>query len=501
MCLRPIKLCNPTLHISTEGGQPLLLEVPCGHCAECQKQKRLEYRFRSLHQSKECIRNGGYVYFDTLTYSDEHLPHLSDFVNISNSDIKDFTCFNNAHWRNFLKNLRRQLNYHYKDVNFKYFITSEYGTDERYTHRPHYHVLFFVNSNSCNPLDFSRLVSKCWKYGRTDGIPYQSAMYVYDHCVTADCDVMQICNYVAKYVTKDSTFQKNIDNRLAQLQRLLNDEDKFKQLKRNINQFHRQSQGYGLDYLKSISRDEYDYLLKNGACRMKDSDKVVAVIKLPLYFKRKLFYKCLKDADNKLFWQLNRLGVEYTRNHLVDSHAALATQYKQIYMNASNIEQYHIDAYLNGRSLDDFAAYKLFYKGRVRDLNACYNYAKGYARPRLSDKEINLYDWIDSIIRSSYVRTSDYPLMRDVDNNTIDLPIYSNLFHEYDKKTTYNYNSFIKLTTHDENSCPAFRNFDKLDALITVIMSPGNKQAQKTFDFIEQLEQKFKILYNYGKNI
>lgn len=499
MCLNPVKLRNPTRHISTKGGQPLLIEVQCNHCAECKKEKRMEYRFRSLYQSKDCIRKGGYVYFDTLTYDDAHVPHLSDFVDISNTDIADFTCFDNSHWRNFLKNLRRQLNYHYKDVTFKYFLTSEYGTDDRYTHRPHYHVLFFVNSNSCDPLNFSRLVSKCWQYGRTDGIPYQTANYVYDHCVTVDSDVMKICNYVAKYVTKDSTFQSKINERLTKLQQLLNDDDKYNELKCNISMFHRQSQGYGLYYLQSLSRDDYDYLLKHGAIRMKDSEQVVATLKLPLYYKRKLFYKCLKDADNKLFWQLNRLGVDYTRDHMVKSHAALSAQYRTLFENATSLEKRYINTLLNGRSFDDFTAYKLFYKGRVRDLDACYNYVKGYARPRLSDKEINIYDWINSIIQSSYVRTSDNPLMRDVDNNMIDVPYtYGNLFHDYVNKHNYDYTSFIKNVTHDENSCPAFRNFDKLDALFKVIKAPDSKQAQKTFDFIEDLEKRFKILFNYG---
>ena len=497
MCLKPIKLRNPTKHISLEGGQPLVIEVPCGNCAECKKQKRLEYRFRSLYQSKDCVNNGGFVLFDTLTYSDDHVPHISDYVDIKKFGISDFTCFNNVHWRNFLKNLRRQLDYHYKCVKFKYFLTSEYGTDDRYTHRPHYHLLFFVDGNSCTPLDFSRLVSKCWYYGRTDGVPYKSNKYVLEHCVTQDVNVMKICNYVAKYVTKDSTFQKVVNARLSILQTKLTQEE-FIAVKRRVAMFHRQSKGYGLYYLHSLSDDDFRYLFENGAICMKDSNKVVAVLKLPLYYKRKLFYKCLRDADNKLFWQLNKRGVEYTENHLIKSHSALSAQYHTIFVNASRHEQDMITRILNGRTFDDFAAYKLFYQGRVRDVYTTFNYCKGYCKPCLSDNEINIHDWIRSIISSSYVRTSAYPVIRSAESDNFSLPFYTDLFDTIGKDINYNYKSFIKTFTHDENSCPAFRNFDKLDALICFVVAPDKEQSQKTFDFIEDLEKRFKFLFNYG---
>lgn len=501
MCLKPIKLRNPTKHISLEGGQPLLMEVSCGHCAECKKQKRLEYRFRSLYQSKECVNKGGFVLFDTLTYSEECVPYISDYVDIKKCGITDFTCFNNEHWRNFLKNLRRQLYYHYKGVTFKYFLTSEYGTDDRYTHRPHYHVLFFVSSNLISPLDFSRLVSKCWSFGRTDGVPYKTNNYVLEHCVFEDADVMKICNYVAKYVTKDSTFQKVVNARLSSLETKLTP-DEYNDVKRRVSMFHRQSQGYGLYYLNLISDEDYRYLFENGVVRMKDGKKVVAILKLPLYYKRKLFYKCLKDADEKIYWQLNKLGVEYTENHLLKSHSALSVQYYNIYLNANEYEKGIIDKLLSGRNFEDFAAYKFFYKGRVRDFFQGYNFKIGYFPPRLTDKEVLIYDWIRSIISSSYVRSSAYPLIRCVETDDISVPSFKgDLFNDFDTDIHYTYKSFIKCFTHDEDSCIAFRNFDVLDAFLCAVVSPDKEQAQKTFDFIENLEKRFKFLFNYGKTI
>ena len=187
MCLNPKKIRNPAKRLSMYGGQPLYFNVPCGNCADCKKKKRLEWRFRAYHHINNIINRGGYVYFDTLTYDEDHVPHLSDFISLDSFvpslieqrngisvGIQDFTCFCHSHWKNFLKNLRRQLDYHYNGCKFDYFLTSEYGTKEGFTHRPHYHILFFVHDSSkIHPLDFSKVIKKCWDYGRTDGIDFE----------------------------------------------------------------------------------------------------------------------------------------------------------------------------------------------------------------------------------------------------------------------------------------------------------------------------------------
>ena len=211
MCLFPRKIKNPCKNVNLLGGQPLYIEVPCNQCAECKKNKRLEWRLRSFYECQDTIAKGGYIYFDTLTYSEEFVPHLSDYLTDHSqvlNKVEDFTCFNHTHFKNFLKNMRRQLDYHHKGVTFKYFLSSEYGTKEGYTHRPHYHILFFVNNKSIDPFTFSELVSKCWPFGRTDGMPYQSRDYVIEHSYgffppvkklddEKEITVMTLCNYVS----------------------------------------------------------------------------------------------------------------------------------------------------------------------------------------------------------------------------------------------------------------------------------------------------------------
>ena len=412
MCLKPIKVRNPTKKYDLKGGQPLLLEVPCGRCAECKKNKRLEWYFRAYHQCQDTINTGGYVYFDTLTYSDENVPHLSHFVDITQmKDCADFMCFNNVHWRNFLKNMRRQLHFHFKGCTFKYFLTSEYGTDERYTHRPHYHILFFIKG-PIHPFDFSKLVSKCWNYGRTDGLPFHTQAYVAEHVYGYNLEFAQngtpfeictkVCNYVSKYVTKDSKFQKEIDNRIELLKKHIDNEDELKDIIRSVDMFHRCSQGFGLGYLRQLDADEYNFIYQNGACRIGDKARIKYIIKLPLYYKRKLFYNCLKREDNTIYWQLNNVGIDYQKRFLLSSIDMLSANYRLLISFATDTEYNLIKKLLNDRTIEDFVTYKLFYQNRCRDIYDNFGYQKLMQRYYLNDKESNLYDWLNTIISSSF---------------------------------------------------------------------------------------------------
>lgn len=507
MCLKPIKIQNPAKKYDLKGGQSLLLEVPCGHCAECKKNKRLEWHFRAYHQCQDTINNGGYVYFDTLTYADETIPKLSHYVDISQmKGVNDFTCFNHSHWRNFLKNMRRQLYYHYKGASFKYFLTSEYGTDPTRTHRPHYHILFFVNG-PIHPFEFSNLVSKCWDFGRTDGLPFQPQRYVAEHVYgynlgyESECTPFElctkICNYVSKYVTKDSTFQKEIDNRIELLNKYI-DDDKLKDITRSVDMFHRCSQGFGLGYLRSISNDEYQFLYTNGACRISDSTRIKCVIKLPLYFKRKLFYDCLKREDKSIFWQLNARGIEYQQQHLIKCIDKVATNYKLLLSLATEQEYKLITKLMQCRSIEDFVIYKLFYQNRCRDVYDKFGYQNLMENYYLNDKESNLYDWLNSIISSSFVNSADDNSIVHCDDDTRNIILcfsYGDLFHNNIESVTIDKQTFINNFRFNENSCTAFRHFDKVDCLFKHLQEPSYESKQLTFDFIEDLTKKFKTLY------
>lgn len=499
MCLKPIRLRNPTEKISPNGGQPLLLSVPCGKCSECKKNKRLEWYFRSYYECLGCVKKSGFVYFDTLTYRDKDLPRLSHFVDMPDN-VNDFMCFNYAHFRDFIKNLRSYLSYNHKGVSFKYFMTSEYGTDERYTHRPHYHLLFFV-FGPIDPLDFSRLISRLWQYGRTDGLPYKETSYVLEHIYSGELSkkvCTKVCNYVSKYVTKDSTFQKELDNRLSLLSKHF-DADELKVIRKSVDMFHRQSQGFGSYYLESMDKDEKYFVKKNFACRMEDSEEVKLCLKLPLYYKRKMFYKCLRDSDNKVYWQLNKLGYDCSYDYFVSCINRVTNHIKDVLFNCN--DEYFLRTFnnlLDGRDIEDFVIYKLFYKGRLRPLLGSCSFSKMSQKYGLSDEEYNLYDWLHRCLSSSFVRSSDYGynVTRDVEQRTIVFgSSYGSLFGDVEM-INVRYDAFLKSFLFNEDSCYEFRYFDRLDFLYESYVYEDFKLKEGTFEYIEDLKQKFKHLIN-----
>lgn len=502
MCLRPVRIYNPTKNIAACGGQKLLLDVRCNKCADCLENKRQEWHFRTYHQALDCIRSGGYVYFDTLTYDEMNVPHLHDFLPCDlRSSIEDFTTFNLLHFKNFLKNLRRQLDYHYNGygLSLKYFLTSEYGTDPRYTHRPHYHILFFIYGR-IHPLAFSRLVAKCWKYGRTDGIDFQPMSHVASHIYGYDIgygandlykNVNLVSNYVSKYITKDSDFASVIESRLTQIEQLSLDDELIKNLKRNVDFFHRQSKGFGLSYLDAL---HYDKSLRddieNGVVRFRGDDgAILRTMPLPMYYQRHLFYVQKRRPDKTYYWELTEFGREHKLKNMFTQVTNLEQRYQNIMLNLPDVDRQTIYDYLNGRSFLDFAFYKTFYQGRLR----CHN---GYnvhtnRNLRMFPEEYNLSKWLRFISLSFMNNDSTFVFKRNDNDEVIYEQFKNNMFYFTNEKTIP-YETFAKRFTFNENTVSDFNDFDKLDRFFKHVLKPINNLKQTTFDEKEKLVKRFK---------
>lgn len=128
-------------------------QLPCGRCGNCKQKRSLEWMFRLLQESKEWDTTS----FVTLTYAD------------------DPECGVNKHEvQCFLKRLRRE-------VDFKYYATSEYGPTS--THRPHYHILFFHNIDA--GIFFDK-VERIWNKGRITAseVLDERIMYVANYHIT-----------------------------------------------------------------------------------------------------------------------------------------------------------------------------------------------------------------------------------------------------------------------------------------------------------------------------
>lgn len=77
MCLNPIKMTNPAYKVSKKNPlntrTPLderlrYITVPCGHCAECRRNKKMSWQIRLQEHNKYMIQQGYKGYFVTLTF-------------------------------------------------------------------------------------------------------------------------------------------------------------------------------------------------------------------------------------------------------------------------------------------------------------------------------------------------------------------------------------------------------------------------------------------------
>lgn len=343
MCLNPIQIYNKSTYLNSANA-PIRISVPCGKCAECLKAKQNEYTLRSYYEHKDSC----YTYFDTLTYDDSNLPHY-----------KDIPCFNRKDVKDFLKRLRTDLDRKGFGTNcFKYFLCSEYGGKR---HRPHYHILFFVKNPKLDVLNLKHSINKSWWYGITDSILTTKKRVVNN---------MAAINYVAKYVTKDQEYQSTIDKKLNYLMNTFKNQelDNLKEHLKDMRPFHLQSQSYGL----SMLYDQRLLRLAEQECsaELPIDGRLPKKLFLPMYFQRKLFYDLVKDGDKRR-WVLNDLGYTFKMGQIEKSTRLLKDRYTTIY---NNLDQYtdnplyfkwRIDKCLDGRSIEDFTKYVLFYRGHL----------------------------------------------------------------------------------------------------------------------------------------
>lgn len=323
MCYSPITIINPCKYVSVHHRDRFLIQVPCGKCAECQKSKSLEWNYRTYYEFIRTFEESrtNYVYFDTLTYDDNHLPNMSEIV----PELPKLPCFRSSDITKFLKRLRINLARKYAIDNdvFSYFICSEYGS---LRHRPHYHLLLFMRKK-IDPLKLSSLISNCWQCGRTDGIPYQSNFYVLHHNVVKNDhlgDIIACAKYVTKYVEKDCQLQSLIDSRIKHSEMVLFGkgcpyeklgsgarQKLLTKISTEVDQFHLQSLHFGELALRDIDLDE---LTKTGCVRM-PSHQIVSLVPLPNYYLRKLFYERYQ-LDGNYGWQLNEFGKKFKLERL-----------------------------------------------------------------------------------------------------------------------------------------------------------------------------------------
>lgn len=164
MCYIPIRgSISPfsgLFELSPEGN----LEVPCGKCEACLKERSREWAVRCQHEMSLHKDNS----FITLTYDNNNLKNTQeDFT----SDIQKF-------WKRLRKNTQKKI---------RYIYSVEYGTK---TLRPHFHALIFGHdfknqklikkTKKGYPIYTSPELEKLWKLGHHSigSATVQSAYYI-----------------------------------------------------------------------------------------------------------------------------------------------------------------------------------------------------------------------------------------------------------------------------------------------------------------------------------
>ena len=113
MCLYPLSIKTEDAY-----GIPINQSVPCGKCIECLKDRQNSWKIRLIEEA----RDHNHVYFFTLTYNDDSVPftYLEDGTKLLHVNKVDIQLWVKRNKIKFERTLGRQ-------VDFKYFICSEYG--------------------------------------------------------------------------------------------------------------------------------------------------------------------------------------------------------------------------------------------------------------------------------------------------------------------------------------------------------------------------------------
>ena len=128
-CTKPFLVRDP------KTGYPI--EVPCGNCRSCRKQRSREWTNRLLHEMEYHTDNS----FVTLTYASENLP---DNYTLVKSDLQKY-----------FKRVRKEIG----TKKIKYYACGEYG--DKYD-RPHYHIIFLGLGQKTH----EDIITDNWKLGR-----------------------------------------------------------------------------------------------------------------------------------------------------------------------------------------------------------------------------------------------------------------------------------------------------------------------------------------------
>lgn len=348
MCYKPVHIKNPVLEFDMIKDK-FMLDVPCGHCEECKKRKRTDWFVRTYYHFMyvvlQCLGSCLYV---TLTYDNEHLPH------ITLSDGTKVPCFSSLDIQRFFKRLRINLSRHHNITDISYFLSSEYGGT---THRPHYHFLLFVHCG-CNPAIVRKEIRNAWNFGfisfgQNGGLVASNDNGAFRY----------VAKYVAKDVLTDEWFEYVTANVSAHDYYLL----------RSAKPFIRVSRYFGAHATDYVSEED----LLAGQIKI-PSNGGYQYVTLPRYYDYRLFYDRTINKNGNIQFILNSKGehaflfrykkkVQFIKNKVSEflSSSFLIKQFNEIssyeFDSISSLKERFKDLIYN--NIDNFVNYILNYRG------------------------------------------------------------------------------------------------------------------------------------------
>ncbi len=419
-----MKIKNNSTYVNSTGMQKASYEFYTNNDAEMKLRHENEWYQRIYWQGVETFDKGGYVVFDTFTYDDEHLPRLKHYFDESTLTGIDkdgnekyfgnYGCFNREHFVKFMKDLRSDLagaGFDVKD-NIKYVYTTEYGSDKPYTNdrgttsigtmRPHYHLMLFVTDPLLSAGLLNEYIAKHWKHGyhgngKSPAELRRNTFHSGMNATDTKVRLRGLANYIGKYMHKSSDYEEVIGKRIKAIaykmcplptfgtKEVIKDGVKSydidkQEIKLNsdwkerwkichgnaykkIATFHGQSQHFG-EYALVEPNFDINEVAETGKMRMPDKKKVVKFIPIPLYYRRKLFYKQVTNDQGKLAWVLkdDELSKTYYKNMTYRQSAILADVYQNIYHSLPLQDRIKVDCWMKGRNMNDLATYAVFFK-------------------------------------------------------------------------------------------------------------------------------------------
>lgn len=391
MCVSPIEIVNPTKDFRLN--DKIMLTVPCGHCYECRNIHQAEFKVRVQEQMLYNDENGYYNCFFTLTYNEDHLPHLH-FVREEceeNEDLEVFVpSFSKKHVQTFVTSLKKYISRHYHtNKRINYFVASEYGGKKG---RPHYHV-FIGFPCECDPEDIYNKVKDLWqghylpnsvitdKYGYVYPPEFDGGYVDGEKQFPFLVENVYCCSkYVSKYITKDYSYFEN--NKLVQQClsdiRFLKNSDSIEDnvLSQTLKDaifdslpFHFCSKNFGACILDKLKSDDVKATIDNvlkGVPYLKQNGKM-GTYSVPSYILRKLCYDITYVVENGkryVRYDLNDYG-KYYKLSVFDSQFK---KIKQDLLNSFTALHLTNSLPLEYRDFTDFdllALYRISYQGRL----------------------------------------------------------------------------------------------------------------------------------------